>query len=221
MDLFEIMGAAPAGPGRPSLGALSYTVVGDSTIEHRVAMWAKGVTVGRHDPAAVARIKSVVAACGERDDICKLRLSLTDLRRVLVYQLDDETLDKYAPYPEALDLIRVDCSTMSVAIATVAAVLGMPAGAATIAQQNPQTGVVEWSHIYGLAWPRVLGAGGVTRRRTAIDVSERAVPVGWEPQRWRVRAKRDWLYDAVVWDRWYAAGADEKNLPASTWRNAL
>lgn len=216
MGLFEIMGAAKSSGLQASLDAASYTVFGDSTVEHRVAMWGKGVTIGRHDPAAVQRIRSVVKACGARDDLCVLRVSLADLRSVLVYQLDDETLDKYAPYSEALSLVKVDCSSMAVAIATVGAVQGMPVGASTIAQVNPKTGEVEWSHIYGLAWPRL--AGGV-RRRTAVDVSERAVPVGWEPQRWRVRAKRDWLYDVAAWDRWYAAGANPDRLPSATWRD--
>ncbi len=216
MSMFDVLAAAASMPrSRPS--SLSSVVVGDSTVEKRITKAMMNITVGRHDPVAVARIRRVDSRCGAHDDLCKLGVGLHDLRAAVRYVLDPEQLDSYAPYGETIAEGKGDCSRMSVAIATHAAVEGMPAGVCTIAQVNPETGIVEWSHVYGLAWPRVTHSG--LRRRVAIDVSEKNVPLDWEPQRWRVRMKRDWIYDVAAWDRWYAAGADENNMPTVTWRD--
>lgn len=216
MDLFEIIGSSPCPCAQrpPQFSALSSVVVGESTVEKRVAKAMMNITIGRHDPAAVARVQRVVSKCGAQDDLCKLAVGFYDLRSAIVYVLDDDQVDSYAPYSVSIEEKKGDCSRMSVAIATHAAICGMPCGVCTIAQVNHKTGEVEWSHVYGLAWPRVT-RGGI-RRRVAADVSEKNVPLDWEPQRWRVRMKRDWIYDSAAWDRWYAAGADENNTPSVT-----
>lgn len=207
--MFALLGATAGMRQTTSARDLRSAVVGDAPIERRAQEAMRGICLGIHDPRAVARILAVSSKCAGHDDLCRLAAGLDDLRTAIRYVADDETADLYLPYSDAIDEGMGDCSTMSVAIATHAAVNGMPVGACTIAQPNPKTGVVEWDHIYGLAWPRVRGI----RTRTAADVSERAVPIGWEPQAWRVRDKRDWLYDTEAWERWYRAGAHDDNMP--------
>lgn len=218
MDLFDLLGASSAvRPVAPSFGALSSVVVGESTIEKRITKAMMNVTVGRHDPAAVARIRRVVSKCGEADEFCKMGAGLYDLRAAVRYVLDDDQVDSYAPYMVSVVERIGDCSRMSVAIATHAAVCDIPCGVCTIAQVNHKTGEVGWSHVYGLSWPLLTAHG--PRRRVAADVSEKNVPLDWEPQRWRVRMKRDWIYDVAAWDRWYASGSDENSQPTVTWRD--
>jgi len=211
---FAILGASvgvqPARRGLGDLSELSYSVVGDSPIETRIAKLLRGVTLSLHDPQAVARVRRVIGKCRPTDVLCRLGAGLYDLRRAIRYRLDDENLDRYAPYMVSIGLGYGDCGSMAVAKMTHDIVCGVVAGPTTIAQPDPKTGVVGWNHVYNYAI--------VNGRRVTADVSERAVPLGWEPQRWRIKDRRDWIYDSAAWEAWFSRGAPEDDLPDVTGR---
>lgn len=210
---FAILGAAspstPAGKplrGTGDLGELAYSIVGDSPIETRIAKLLRAVTLSLHDPAARARILRVVSRCPPRDLLCKVGAGLYDLRRAIKYRLDPPDLDRYPPYMVSIGLGWGDCSAQAIAKMVHDLVCGVDsAGPTTISQPDPKTGAVTWNHVYEYAM--------VNGRRVTSDVSERAVPLGWEPQRWRIRERRDWIYDVALWERWYQQGANESSLP--------
>jgi len=211
-SLFAIMGASPRAPasglsGAAGLDELSYSIVGDSPIETRVAKLLRAVTLSIHDPVAVRRVLQVAGKCLPGNVLCKLTAGMWDLRRAVRYKLDEGELDRYAPYSESVRLGWGDCGSQTVAMMTHAIVGGGldDCGPTTVLQRDAKTGESTWNHVYN--WFRVRGM------RYACDVSEKLVPFGWEVQRWRVLDRRDWLYDRSEWERWYAQGAPDDRLP--------
>ncbi len=173
----------------------------------RVSKLFRGVTLSVNDPVAVAMIREMNARAECVGGICALGAGLWGLRAKLRYELDPDDVDRYAPYMVSVSLGYADCSSMTVAIDAHAFVSGMPVAALTIAQADPVTGVVGWSH--------VLGAALIDGVWVTADVSERYVPVGWRPQAWRVRDSRLWIYDSEEWSRWYRDGANDDALPVA------
>ncbi len=208
MNLSSLVSSARRPVAAPLGDEMGYTVIGDAPLDVRMAKLFRGVTLSVHDPAAVALIRSMntAARCGS-SELCCLAAGLWGLRSRLSFVLDPPDKDRYAPYMDSIRLGRADCSSMSVAMDAHAHVSGMVVGVRTIAQWNPQTRIVEWSHVFSLAV--------VDGELVPCDVSERFVPVGWQPQPWRVRDSRDWMYDVAAWENWYRSGADYSRTPVA------